>query len=339
MLTQRYHQGKMMNHLAKIRRFIHQKRRQYAVAVPWASIPMLSTALARQRPMEQPMILMISMPRSGSTWVGETLAQSPKAAYLHEPFTQTLRRATEEDFFQFPLNDPPAPYWKVAAHLHMGLPRFRSGIVRHPDKWKLTGRSDRQIVIKEVNSLGLPWFLNEFQPRVIHLVRHPAAVVNSRLRLGWGHHVDKMFLPETLKHHRAEWLDGLDDPWVLGGAVHGLTTSLTCQLLADYSDLIEVKYEALCQNPMSEFKTLLDFCGLPFTDDVHQHIRSRIDKDVGRENNPWGTNRNTTTMPERWMHELEPDQITRIRQGFEAMHSNFYKEDYWWPQVEQDVNP
>lgn len=327
-----------MNLLSKIRRSARQQMRQYAV--PWASIPMLSATLARRWPMAQPMILVISMPRSGSTWVGETLARSPRASYLHEPFTATLLdEGATGGTFQFPCDAPPRCYWKVSERLHSSLPKFRLGIVRYPDQWQLSGRHERQVVVKEVNVLGLPWFLNEFQPRVIHLVRHPAAVSNSRSRLPWHENLHGMFQPETIKHYGAEWIDQTEDPWIVAGAVHGLAMSLTSQLLIDYPDSMEVTYEQLCQDPMVEFKAILDFCGLPFTDEVRQYIQSSTSEDVGRETNPWGTSRESSTMHERWKHELEPDQVAQIRKGFDAMHPGFYRDDQSWSLVEQAVSP
>lgn len=170
-------------------------------------------------------------------------------------------------------------------------------------------------------------------------MRHPAAVVNSRSRLGWGQNLHRLFLPETIERHQAQWLHETDDPWVVAGATHGLMTSLTSRLLADYPDAMEVTYEDLCQEPMTQFNALMDFCKLPFTDDVRQHIQAKTQKDVGREISPWGTSRDSSAMRERWLRELEPDQITRIRQGFDAMHPNFYRDDQWGPLVESTVSP
>ncbi|WP_179131499.1 sulfotransferase [Candidatus Entotheonella palauensis] len=326
-----------MTVISKIRRTVHQQMRRYTIPCPWASIPVLSLALARQRPMAQPMILIASMPRSGSTWVGETLSQSPRAAYLHEPFTQTLRdEGAPGGTFQFPLDAPPSCYPRVAAYLHHGLPKFRQGIVRQPKKWRLSDRHERQMVVKEVNALGLPWFLREFQPHVIHLVRHPAAVSNSRSRLAWNESLQRMFLPETIQQHQAQWIEESGEPWLIAGAVHGLAVRLTSQILADYPNSIEVIYEDLCQDPMTEFKTLLDFCGLPMTDDVRQYIHANTNnEDGGREASPWGTSRDSAAMLERWMHELEPGHIAQIRKGFEAMNPGFYTGDQWWPSVGQ----
>ena len=319
-----------MKALSTIRRAAHRQMRHYPV--PWASIPLLSAQLARQHPMACPMILIISMPRSGSTWVGETLAQSPRAAYLHEPFTQTLLDETaQEGTFQFPIKTPPRSYRRVAAHLHRGLPQFRHGIVRYPDKWTLSSRGERRLVVKEVNLLGLPWFLKEFQPRVIHLVRHPAAVASHRTRLAAGHQsLYTMFLPETIERYQAQWIEDTGDPWVIAGAAHGLATHITSQLLANYPDAIEVTYEQLSRAPMQEFETLLDFCDLPLTPDMRQYIQASTGTSDCTSPQPWSSGSDHAMMNERWIHEFEPDHVTRLRKGFQSMEPNFYQDDAWW---------
>src|SRR5574339_403438 len=47
-----------------------------------------STFLARALPFQGPPVLVLSYPRSGSSWVGKILSASPDAAYLREPITR-----------------------------------------------------------------------------------------------------------------------------------------------------------------------------------------------------------------------------------------------------------
>jgi hypothetical protein len=99
-------------------------------------------------------------------------------------------RQAETNFYVDP-DDPPAAYAASARAAFSGLPSFAlpaerpTRIVRHPGQWSLRQRRQRRLVIKEINPFACEWLLKTYSPRVIYLVRHPAAVALSNARLGF----------------------------------------------------------------------------------------------------------------------------------------------------------
>jgi hypothetical protein len=75
----------------------------------WAPWGPVSRLIARSAPPLCPATLVISLPRSGSSWVGKTLGLSDTALYLREPITQSyLRRFGYSNPSVFSVN-PGAP--------------------------------------------------------------------------------------------------------------------------------------------------------------------------------------------------------------------------------------
>src|SRR5262245_30987828 len=56
--------------------------------VLWANFVRVSRFVAHSIPSVFPPILVISIPRSGSSWLGDSLGISSNALYLREPITQ-----------------------------------------------------------------------------------------------------------------------------------------------------------------------------------------------------------------------------------------------------------
>ena len=82
----------------------------------WARFGPLSRWIGTAIQPHKPPILVLSLPRSGSSWVGETMGISKNAMYLREPINQSylLERISDETVFEFDLERPPTAYLKAA---------------------------------------------------------------------------------------------------------------------------------------------------------------------------------------------------------------------------------
>src|SRR5690606_25708881 len=125
--------------VARAAAFYAARRAGQRSPVPWAWFGPASLALARALPPLSPPVLVLSLPRSGSSWVGETLGQAANALYLREPLTQT--RTADESGGQtvFPIDPaaPPRVYGRMAARSFAALPAFKPLIVQNPGQWSL----------------------------------------------------------------------------------------------------------------------------------------------------------------------------------------------------------
>ena len=65
--------------------------------IRWSRFGAASLLLAKTVKSRRPATLILSLPRSGSSWVGEILGSAANALYLREPITQTLIASGESN--------------------------------------------------------------------------------------------------------------------------------------------------------------------------------------------------------------------------------------------------
>ena len=274
--------------------------------VPWARNEIMSRIIASSLRPRQPSVLVLSLPRSGSSWAGETLGNASDAMYLREPITQG-----DQLFYRtgtvFSLDDPEVEktYRFLASRAFLGNPHFSAEIVQSPAQWNLAGRCGRRIVIKEVNPLACQWYIDHFQPRIIFLVRHPAAVALSMQKLGW--------------------LGWESTDWQSCGDYQGSALRHTLDTLDNYPDHTIIQYETLCTDPVKHFRNLFLFAELKWSRGIQKHIetktKSRDDSDTGR---------NSLKMRDNWHVRVNKTNTAMLRKAYEKYDLPWYGEDSEW---------
>lgn len=131
-------------------------------------------------------IVILSSPRSGSTWLMELFYVEPGVKYIYEPLGKKIL-----DYNGFlPINT--RWYWinlsdkekEVLAEYFLGDKEISHFGPRNPlDKFYNFFTDRRVIKIIRANSL-IKWFAREFDYEVIYLVRHPLAQVISAIQRG-----------------------------------------------------------------------------------------------------------------------------------------------------------
>ena len=66
--------------------FMADPRRNPGLAL--SQLPLAGELIAAAAPVRQPPVLLTSLPRSGSSWIGRILGSADEALYLREPLTQ-----------------------------------------------------------------------------------------------------------------------------------------------------------------------------------------------------------------------------------------------------------
>lgn len=265
--------------------------------VPWAGWGALSRLIAFiLRPCSPP-VLILSLPRSGSSWVGSLLGSAPDALYLREPLTQSDPAITAWVVFDFA--DHPeleAPCRRLADRAFLSLPDFKDVVVYDPAQWSLRGRRRRRLVVKEVNPRACAWYVSRYRPRVIFLLRHPAAVAWSSRKHGW--------------------IGPSPEDWRIRGRESGDALCQARDALKNYPACETVHYESLCHDPLGGFRRLYDFAGLTWTDTVADMISrgSRASK----------------TRTDAWRVEAPPENVTALRVGYNASDAPWYRADDEW---------
>lgn len=129
-------------------------------------------------------ILVAGTARSGTTWLGDLIASQIPCRIMFEPF-HPLLVPEFRTFHYFEYSRPDAENPK----LHAFAQRIFKGEIRN--RW-IDHKNERVFskyrLIKEIRAnLSLKWLHDNFpEVPVIFLMRHPCAVVASRLQLGWA---------------------------------------------------------------------------------------------------------------------------------------------------------
>jgi hypothetical protein len=160
------------------------------------------------------------------------------------------------------------------------------------------------LVIKDVNPLVCGWLLAEYRPRLIFIIRHPAAVALSYRQLGW-------------------WQGG----WEEQGAYQAKALATAYAAFREYGDCRLVQYERLCREPEAGFADLFAFAGLAWDDAARNTIAAR----TGQEGSDAITRR-SREMADRWKGRLTSGQLAALRAGYQSEELPWYEADEEWRQ-------
>jgi Sulfotransferase family len=172
-----------------------------------------------------PPIFVVGSGRSGTTWIGDVLATCSGCVPVFEPLNQQwvpecprwkmpgpyLRQGGSdpqwEAFFDGLLAGKISNYWTRQDNRRM--PKF---LTRRPLTMRIGARlaktqyhwqemHGRRYVVKEVfANLMLHWLANYTRGRIVYLIRHPCAVVGSRVRRPevWDFEMNEIFCESSL---------------------------------------------------------------------------------------------------------------------------------------------
>lgn len=303
--------------------------------VLWANYGIISKLLAQRVPTQFPPVLIISIPRSGSSWVGEVLGFSKNSLYLREPVNQTYMNSLKDSgpsFFEIVSGNVPPIYKWSADAAFIGLPTFNlNKIVNNPEKWSILSRTNKRVVIKEVNPLSLDWFIEQYMPRIIYLVRHPAAVANSFYKLGWTHiQNEHRFSVETLNTLGVNWYDYSSSFFEEFGALQAVIFQYSIEILHNYSDYMIVRYEELCTEPINTYRKLYNFADLEWDGEVERKILKLSDASVASPTRYYDLNKKSNEMLKKWQEELPEQAIKEIKGAYLSInHDQYYNAKEW----------
>jgi hypothetical protein len=202
--------------------------------------------------------------RSGTTWLGDIIASQIPSRILFEPFHPDLVPEYQGfRYFQYLRPGVQNPEFYAFAR------KVFTGEIRNP--W--IDRQNERIhskyrLIKEIRiNLALAWLHSKF-PRVpiLFMIRHPCAVVASRMDLDWATDRDiEPFLsqPDLITDHLAPHLDLIKDAKTAEEkhAVIWCVCNLVPWKQFDRGALKIVYYENLCTRPETELPAIFAAIG------------------------------------------------------------------------------
>jgi Sulfotransferase family len=265
-------------------------------------------------------VLVTGLPRSGTTWLAQQLANSPRTAMTgREPMNPRGRQFALQGSVSSWVRlgrDPSTRQLRTLRRVYRGWePRVYSRYgVR---QWAAPLPWVRVVVKDPFALLSLPAVTRATGARPVILYRHPAAVLASYRRLNW--------LPD-IAEIAALGLPEAEPPLPLPTAGDDVSAMgwfwATCYAtvlrdLAKLPDALVVDHAALAAG---EDAALADLAAALGIRDVRPHHASRRVHDDRPTPRLHDLDRRPAKVAEAWRHQVEPDEIARIEACAGAVH-------------------
>lgn len=202
--------------------------------------------------------------RSGTTWLGDLIASQIPSRILFEPFNRDLVSDYRRfHYFQYmrPGTENLA-FFAFAQKVFMG--EIRNGWIDHQNERIIS----KFRLIKEIRAnLALRWLHDNFpEVPILFMIRHPCAVVLSRMELSWDTDRDiEPFLsqPQLIEDHLGPYLDLIRSAATIEEkhAVIWSVCNLVPLIQFHPGELKIVYYENLCTQPEVELTGILESIG------------------------------------------------------------------------------
>jgi hypothetical protein len=261
-------------------------------------------------------ILVAGTARSGTTWLGDLIASQVPCRVLFEPFHPGLV-PEYRGFHYFQYMRPGTQNLKFQSFAHQVF----TGEIRNPWIDRQNERIFSQVrLIKEIRAnLALKWLHDHFPGVPIALlIRHPCAVVYSRMELGWATDMDiepLLSQPELIEDHLLPYMDLIKSAKTMEEK-HTIIWCVSNLVPLKQFNSGEVKimyYEHLCTQPKNELPALFEFIGQPYNKSVMEIINQPSQTTKARSAVVRGSDK-----IERWKKKLSPSQIDRVLRMVEA---------------------
>lgn len=315
------------------------------------------------------MLAMIGMPRSGTTWVAKAIDSHPETYYLHEPdselrmdLPQIIANADAEQHLPLiktylskieSVNTSKVvgrlPFYRKSYFNSLQLGFNRSSVLAN----KALGRvstafaKSRPLLIKpkkhhvtfwkSIESMGRVSAISQAAPemKILMLVRHPCAVINSELKgeaankfasktpiyENWGL-FEHLLSAESSKKYDLD----IDKIKAMVPAERLAWRWLIYyeQLLAqaERDNCLLMQYEYLCTEPMQAFGELLNFFNLSFDQQVKDYL---VESTSSHSESYYATSKDPKKAMHGWKSKLSIEDIDVI-QRVVGDHLN---NEYW----------
>jgi hypothetical protein len=294
------------------------------------------------------LVFLFGSARSGTSFVSKLLDASPDVLYRHEPdislstiefpflparseyagmISAAARYAASLASLKTSRTVGSPPYfdkrfrtglgnrlWRLNAYLAKGAERLQ---MRVPISDWLRPDAQMTTVMKSVSSVVRAPLFHAAMPeaRIIHLVRHPCAVISSRKRGIAGGHLDvPIYVEEALRmEEAANYPLSAEQVRLLG---HAGQVAYVWMLQNDkvYAELNDdpryqfISYEGLCLDPATKGREMYAFADLAWGVQTERFL-SMIESESAAKGGYFSLSRNLRSGLYKWLTDLTPQEI------------------------------
>lgn len=246
----------------------------------WFKAPIFSLFFSNKKINIQQTIIVISFPRSGSSWIGSILGAGDEALYLREPVTTPylLENSGRVSVFDPEITKDQHQYY---AHINNALkgdaPKL-SSIYAYPNQWNKNDK-EKTLIIKEVNPLAIKLF-QKTNNKIIYLLRHPFSIAKSYRALQWNKTdlFTSKFQQSELSLIQSLCPSIRNENFLFQmGYLLGWIEAKTKLELSD--EAIIIRYEDFCKAPQDNFERLFKQSNLAFNEQIQNTIAQSFSAD------------------------------------------------------------
>lgn len=302
-------------------------------------------------------ILVTGAHRSGTTWIGKMLAAGSQVAYISEPLNVWHRpgvmRVPTKKWYTYICKENEQEYvtafeetinFRYHPWLETRSIRSIKDFVRMGRDWGtfLKGKLLSQVpLIKDPFAIfSIIWFIDRFDCRVVIVVRHPAAVISSLMRLGWKFDFKDLLeqpilMMDWLEPYRKEMESLRNTPadvLAQGSLLWKMIYQFVETLRNKIPDLTIVRHEDISLDPLGSFELLYQTLDLEFSQQVNKSILRSSGSFNPGEVSPDAVHSiqvDSRANLENWKQRLSGAEIQRVHKLTSEVAEFYYSEQDW----------
>jgi hypothetical protein len=313
------------------------RHRSTQLGVNW-----LATMATLRHPVD-PAIFLTGNGRSGTSWVGATLASAPGTLYYPEPcnpvrwrVAQGVPRRCEDEVWStvfFP-DERGETFRRCLDESFRGRPSRNAGHGLREYAERATRPT--RVLIKEVAAFAsVEWVAQRWNPRVVVIWRHPGAYAASvrDLRNPGGELRrfellrDRLASCGRLADEVLRRLNKINGPFEASVAAWAMRSRIVMEAMQRHHEWHSIRFEHFALNPVLAFQELYATLGLRFTPDVLLHIERTSNKHV---TGTFSTSRISSERIDAWRNDLTEDEIATVRRIIEPFDLAMFGAECDW---------
>lgn len=304
-------------------------------------------------------ILVTGSIRSGTTWVGKTLATAPGVALIHEPFnidhpvgifahrwshqyTYLTDGGDETTRVDHALRDTLGFHYRPLSHLRNRESALRTfGLLRDlPRFWYRRHVSRPRPLLKDPIALfSAEWLSERFDMDVVIMIRHPGAFAWSYQRIAEPNRFTDLLDQRAVMEGplepfvvEVERAARTNDPIYQAAILWRVLYATVAGYQDRHPDWVLARHEDLSTYPLEKFGDLFVRLELPFTEKTRhfiEHTTNRLNPVEAPNGKVHHIRRNSRENVNVWQRRLSWEDIGRVRTLTEDVADGFYATSTW----------
>ena len=299
-------------------------------------------------------ILVTGSHRSGSTWVGRMISESPEIVYVHEPFNPfyyspgiyhkkfdrpfTYITSENEKSYYRPIKRTINLQYNILSAINsqqQTLPVIKKEMENY-QHYSQARQENKRVLIKDpIAFFSADWLSSRFNMQTIVLIRHPAAFIASLKIKKWGFNFQNFLdqpqlLNDHLDHFKREIIEYSESSHSIidqGILLWRIINSVTLHYKEKHNDWRFIRHEDISLDPIKEYMDIFDFLEIDFTEKIKQTILNHTNLDDNNKESLIMRNSKENILT--WKERLTTKEIEHIKKNVNDIAQFFYSESDW----------